>query len=305
MRPFGPWVIACSALLGFVAAIYGFWQRGLQIAELSGRMEQAESRADARIGELQAKLTAAEKARVVAERAAKESRLAAAAPGAAVGPRAVTNPLNLSEMRKDPAYAAIWRKQQLRNIQRQYGDAFAALKLPPDQLAKLKDLLVTRNDANLDASEAAQEAGLTGRDVSLAIRNATNSVNDEIKALIGDDKFTQLQTTPQTSMAKTMLENTVAVDLEGAGQPLNSDQLASLAAIYNQTQRQPPAGAGQGWQTPDPQTGLAPVDEALLNQASQSLTPAQLPILRDYLLEVRQQQQYMQKRLAAARGGGG
>jgi hypothetical protein len=304
MRPFGPWVIACSALLGFAAAIYGFWQRGLQIAELSGRLEQAERRTDERLGDLQAKLSAAEQARVVAERAARESKPAATAPGAA-GPTGGFSPLNLNDMRKDPAYAAIWRKQQLRNIQRQYGDAFAALKLPPDQLAKLKDLLVTRNDANLDASEAAQEAGLAGRDVSLAIRNATNAVNDEIKALIGDDSFSQLQTTPQTSMAKTMLENTVAVDLEGAGQPLSPDQLASLAASYNQTQRQPPAGAVQGWQTPDPQTGLAPADEALLNQASQSLTPAQLPILRDYLLEVRQQQQYMQKRLAAARGGGG
>ncbi len=217
----------------------------------------------------------------------------------------MTNPLNLSEMRKDPAYAAIWRKQQLRNIQRQYGDAFAALKLPPDQLAKLKDLLVARNDANLDASEAAQEEGLAGRDVSLAIRNATNGVNDEIKALIGDDGFAQLQTTPQTSLAKTMLENTVAVDLEGAGLPLTPDQLTSLAAIYNQTMRHPGTGGFQGWQTPDPQTGLAPADDALLNQAGQSLSPAQVPILRDYLLELRQQQSYMQKRLAGARGGGG
>jgi len=187
MRPFGPWVIACSALLGCAAAIYGFWQRGLQIAELSSRLEQAERRADERLGDLLAKLSAAEKARVIAERAARENKPAAAAAGAA-GPRAGFSPLNLSDMRKAPAYAAIWRRQQLRNIQRQYGDAFAAL---------------------------------------------------------------------------------------------------------------------QGWQTPDPQTGLAPADEALLNQATQSLTSAQLPILRDYLLEVRQQQQYMQKRMAAARGGGG
>jgi hypothetical protein len=208
-------------------------------------------------------------------------------------------------MRKDPAYAAIWRKQQLRSVQRQYGDALAALKLPPDQLAKLKDLLVARIDANLDASEAAQDEGLSGREVGLAIRDSISAVNDEIKGLIGDDAFSRLQTTPQTSMAKTMLENTVAVDLEGAGVPLTPDQLTSLAAIYNQTMRRPGAGALPGWQSPDPQTGLAPADEALLNQAGQTLSPAQLPTLRDYLLEVRQQQQYMQKRMAAARSGGG
>jgi hypothetical protein len=299
MRRLAPWLLTLIALGGLAATLWGYRQRGQQIADLQTRINQSSQRNGERVSELKAKIADAAKARVAARRAMADARPAA--------PVRESNGLgfNADDMRKDPAYAALWHKQQLRNVQREYGEAIAALKLPPDQVAKLRELLVGREEARADAREAGQAAGLTARDLNLATTQAAGAVNDEIKGVIGADAFQQLQTAPQTGGFKLMIENTVAIDLNGAGTPLTPDQESELVAAYAQAARPPPgAGKGSAWITPNPDTGLAPSDQATLDAAGKVFGPDQMAIIKENLLEQRQQQQYFRQRAAARAAGG-
>ena len=48
---------------------------------------------------------------------------------------------------KDPAFAPIWHRHQLRQINRRFGELLLTLRLPADQLAKLRQLLIDRDEA--------------------------------------------------------------------------------------------------------------------------------------------------------------
>jgi hypothetical protein len=294
MRWVIPWLVTLCALLCLGMVAIGFTHRGEEIKALQARVEELAKSAD-QAKELQTKLVAAEKARNTAEKSVRAQKAEAQQSSS---PRAVGQPMNLmSKMRTDPEYAPIWRKQQLRGIQQQFGDTFAAMKLPPEELAKLRELLVARNDAVMDANEAAQQAGLSPRETGMAVSQAQNEVNDEIKALIGTDGFQQLQ--QPSGMYKKMIENSVGVDLAMAGAPLTPDQTTLLAQAYSTpVQLQ---GLSRDMHVTDPQTGLSPYYQALLDRMTPNLSPAQIPVVKNYFIEQTQQQQYMMKQMAANR----
>jgi hypothetical protein len=296
MRLFLPWLISFLALLSIAGAQYDYWQRGLQIAALQDRLAQIELKTRIQLPDLEAMLRRAEQARTIAQRAVAIGPSAAAR---AVAPSAS----GLNDMRKNPEFMALWRKGQLRSIQQRYGDAFAALKLSPEKIAKFKELTLEQSEAATDARDAARSAGLTAQETGTAVQAAVKEVTDEINGLLGEDGFRRLQGQMEVNDVKSMIRNTLAIDLSGAGVGLSSDQLSALATIFVPRTRSvnPPA---QGWQIPDPQTGLAPSDQAMIEQAAQTLSPAQMPILKAYVLEQRQQQQYILKKMAAGAPGG-
>jgi RNA polymerase sigma factor (sigma-70 family) len=254
-----------------------------------------------RVRSLQGRLAAAEKALTASEQSLRENSIAARVPARMDGSAPNSPARNPDDRRKDPAFAAIWRKQQLRTIQQQYGYAFAAMNLPPDELARLKDLLLERTQARLDAADAGLAAGLTGAELATAERQAENSVTDEIKGFVGDAGYAQLAASLRASQFAPLIANTVAVDLSAAGVPLLPEQVSFLA--QNFAAHDTAYGPGAAAQVPDPQTGLTPFYQSLLDRVSPSLTAAQIPVMKDYFIELIQQGQYARNQ-AAGNGGG-
>jgi hypothetical protein len=222
---------------------------------------------------LQARLLKSERARNAAE-AAAELNADARLPNNSVP--------SFDEMRKDPRYAAIWRREQARRFRLQYADAFADLKLPGAQLSKFLDLLIDRKAASLDAEEAARTENLSASEAAAAMKRSSDEVTDEIKGLLGPEAYQQFGDATKTSDAKAWFNNAVGVDAEAAGAPFTADQTTLLAQAYldfRQVVKDPENSPNAA---PDPTTGLNPYFQSLLERFAPQLTPAQLPVMRTY-----------------------
>jgi len=132
----------------------------------------------------------------------------------------------LKRERKDPAYARLWRRIEMRTIQKQYGDVFAALNLPPDKLEKLRDLLFERLEAFQDAKEASEDAGLSNPESAKAVTQSQSEINGEIEALIGPDQYATFQQDARAGTLKSLITTGLGVDMELGGAPLTSEQVA-------------------------------------------------------------------------------
>lgn len=175
-------------------------------------------------------------------------------------------------MLKDPEYAAIWRKQKIRQITRACGKELAQLNLPPEQMAKLMDLIFDRTEAERDAREVAQNADMNQAESNRAVSLANDEVYAKIKALLGDDIYGKFQTALQTSRINLAMQNQFGADLAASSVPLSNEQSSAMTEIYA-TLKVPLNPAFQG--PADPATGLTPLDQTLLDQAGHVLTPAQ------------------------------
>jgi hypothetical protein len=295
------WWVTLLAVAGLLVATWGYLIEQKEIIAIQAKSAANALNARRQIAELRQKLSAAQSAATAAE---KKPQASAQAEGNSRAPRRRASPiLDFSEMRKDPAFAALWRKQRLRTLNLQLGDTLTKLNLPPEELAKLKNLLVDRDEAAEDAREAGRDADLDQRTLIQAVQNAMNEVNDEIKALVGAEGFSQIQSAQQTGTWKIVIQNQVGADLTAAGSPLSAEQIDALAQIY--TKVHSPNGGGLASNqngAPDPQTGLNAAAQAILDQATPLLSPAQVPVFRQSLIESVEQQQYFLKRNAAARG---
>jgi hypothetical protein len=191
---------------------------------------------------------------------------------------------SFGESMQDAVYAAAWRKQQLRTVLKQYGDALAALNLPREKLAKLTELMVLETEIDEDAKDAGKAAGLIGENLRLASVQARNGIHEEIKALLGDQATTQLAREALAQPHKPQIEDTFGIDLKAAGMPLSSEQLTSLALGFRDVIRafEPKDRLAE---PPDPRSGLTPIQQALLERYAQHLTPAQAEVARNYFIE--------------------
>jgi hypothetical protein len=200
-----------------------------------------------------------------------------------------------NEMRNDPAYSALWRRMQLRRINRQYGDVLATLNLSADQLANLKNLMIDREEALLDARDASKN--LPAAESRAAIFQAEDEVNKEIDALVGPGVMSQFASTAEVYAIGRTIQSQEGMDFTAAGLPLSAEQVSALADIYANFQiperlKGTPDFDKLVGAPADPVTGLTPLNQALLAQAAQVLSPAQLPILRQSLIDENLQQAF-------------
>jgi len=289
-------LIVFVSLLCLGLAVFGYLRRGAEIGALENKVAQLNASSAERVRRLQVAL-ADEKKSDEPPPADKDRKKTMTVTGS----ETYSSSYRFDLMRKDPSYAWIWRKQQLRNVQRQYGDVIAAMKLPPDEVTKLRNLLVERETAQSDARETALQAGLSPGEVGVAVSQAKSDINDEIESLVGDDAYKLLLQQPP-GMFKIMISNSAGLDLEMAGIPLTPAQTSSLAQAYSDVYKSGITEFFSGNNdTPDPETGLTPKAQALLDRVTPSLTPEQLPVMKDYLIEQIQQQQYYQKMTAQNR----
>jgi hypothetical protein len=302
-----PWLTAIS-FLGCAALGYLALRQKSEFVRIRLEVGSARQTAQKRIADLQLQLTAAQDAQVQAEKQAEHLKQAAAAParpqsGGSDGMRTI----HVSDIIKDhPEYAAIMARENRRNVLRQYGDAISELNLPRDQAAKLKDLLVERNLSTSDAQQAAEAAGLqrgsqAWRD---AIKQATDGVDQEMTTLLGTDGRQTLQKLQLQSGMQNQIQFNYAPDLEDAGVGLTPEQSRGLAQALVST-RNPgslPAEMRQGYNQPDPATGLSPYDNRMLEAAAQVLSPAQVQILKADQIQTNQQSAILKPYMAGAKG---
>jgi hypothetical protein len=205
----------------------------------------------------------------------------------------------------DPTFAAAWRKQCIRNLDRMYSTTYAALGLQPEQITRLKQLLVTRDEAGGYAVEVARAAGLANVEVYKAIEQAKHAANGELKQLIGEGAFSLLERAEQAFHFTPMIESDLGHDLRAAGVPLMPAQVTNLAVATSDYWQSTWRPKGMGFsglrqftdpKEADPQTGLTAHGVALLERYAPHLSPAQFQAIRDTMTADTQWRELTQRR---------
>jgi len=175
-----------------------------------------------------------------------------------------------------------------RRMTQMYGQGLAALHLPPEKLAALKHLLMEMNLGGTDLFEAAQAAGIQFDSPAFRTfaEKSRREIESEVTALIGTDDWSKLQAAAGASLYQQSVHNSIAYDFEDAGLPLNPGQEEALAQAMVDSEK-PVSGTAShppGYFAVDPSTGLKPADQAMLAEAADALSSAQLQLLKNNLV---------------------
>ena len=165
-------------------------------------------------------------------------------------------------------------------------DVIAGMDLPPDKLARFKDLLVERNYAESDARDAASKAGIDSEtsEATEAATEALGKVDEQIKALLGETDFQKYAELVGTKLvwATGGMQDVIGGYFIDAGVSLSPERTGALArAFFQEISARAQGGNGQ-MGDPDPATGFNSSQTMILEQTSQALSPAQMEALRNY-----------------------
>jgi RNA polymerase sigma factor (sigma-70 family) len=251
-----------------------------------------------RVRDLQAKIDTFQESGATSEQAFREGTRSAAAMTASADetPRKkkkAPSARSFSERLSDPEYASAWRQRTSRDMDRLYHDTFATFGLDPERLAILKTLLVEREVAKLEAIDVAGGAGMGSAEADKAAISAQQPLNDKIRGLIGQEDLARFEREERAVRIKPLLENMFVPDLNAAGVPLTSEQMTEVGIgmrDYYDDARKANGAAFAGIplddpQNVNPQTGLNPHAEALLDRLAPLVTPAQLQVIRNYFVD--------------------
>jgi hypothetical protein len=308
MQRLYPWLAAIFFIGCVVLGYEALRERGL-LALTTVQRETDAREEKRRLADLQNRLVALQQAQI---QAAKQASSAAPGPTAASAGGGTPNfvKIHVSDIIKDhPEYAALYAKDMRRNVIRQYGEALNTIGLTPEQIAKMKDLLVERTMTSMDAEQAAEAAGLDRGSQAWkdAMRQASQGVEQEIAATLGSDSAS-LMNRLQTSMsAHNGVQYNTAPDMTDAGVPLTPVQAEAVAQAAMDASWTNPNGGTQhppNYNTPDPTTGRTPKEDRIATQASQVLSPAQLQVLMQDQLEADQRTAIMKQYMPANSGVG-
>lgn len=157
----------------------------------------------------------------------------------------------IRELMSKPEVQAMMSLQQKAAIEARYGALFRNLNLDAEQTEKLKTLLAERGNTRRDVEEAARAQGINPRENPEAYRklvaDAQDVLNANIKSVLGDQGFAQLQNYEQT-MPQRALVDSLQQRLSHT-MPLSPSQAEQLVQILasNTPQRTTtnPAASGQ------------------------------------------------------------
>lgn len=224
--------IGVSGLVSILAVGSALYQAS-QARQAEASLASASKASAERIHDLQARLATTEKSRAAAEQSVQTGKAAMSEPAPATEgmrkQKKAAPTVSFGESMKDPVYAEAWRKQQRRNFENVFGDAFTALNLPPDKLVRLKELLLARREATGDAADAARTAGLTPVELREAVKQASSVWTNEIKGLVGENGYALLDRSEKAFPMKPIVESAFVVDLKAAGIPPSAEQFTNLA----------------------------------------------------------------------------
>lgn len=195
-------------------------------------------------------------------------------------------------MMDDPEVQKLMAVQRKASLDGRYAALFRMLNLPPDQLDKLKNLLVDKSTANSDVMAAAREQGVDRRDdpamFNQLVAAAQEEIDANIRTTLGEVGYAQYvdyeRTLPQRSVAAQLEQR-----LSYTSTPLTPEQSAQLVRILANT-------SGRPGTAPTPARGFSSslVTDAAINQALGTLAGPQIEALREL-----QREQQLQSELGA------
>jgi hypothetical protein len=280
MRRASPW-LAAVFFAAFVGLGYFYLYREARMALQAADAEAGRQAREARLASLRQQLKAAQ-----ADQARAAQRLAEAAKAPPAAPAARPPPvvLHLSDLVRDhPELGPIRQREARRNMIRQYGAVLASLNLPPETLARLKDLLVHQMMASDDAGAAAMAQGLERGTPAwrVALQQATADLQDQITATLQTATTLNWAQLQARVAFNNQVQYTYAPEMSLSGAPLTAAQSQGLlqaiadANYAGKDLSTRPANYNER----DPATGLTPHDVQIQNNAAASLTPEQIQIL--------------------------
>lgn len=231
---------------------------------------------------------------VHAKQAARVTAAAAPRPARAA-PLGGVQVLNLGPyLSKDPDYAEYRRLSDERLVDTTYPD-LDAFKLSPDQLVKLRELLIERFRSAQDARQTALAKGITDpRLLGMAVAEAQSDVDSDITGIVGADGAAQLEQMRTLSNTRLQIETAVGRDMELSGVGLNAAQFESLATSVSRALAAPlPPGATGG----DYGNRFM---QAIAAAAPGVVTPEQLAVLQKALTATSKQSAIFARARAAA-----
>jgi hypothetical protein len=207
-------------------------------------------------------------------------------------------------MMEQPEVQRLMAMQQKAALDSRYAALFKSLALTPDQLDKLKNLLVDKSTAMADVMMAAREQGINPRQDREAFRQLVEETQADIDATIrstlGETAFAQYQDYERTLPQRSIVEQ-LEQRLSYSGTPLTSEQSNQVLAILASSQAATTASgpeinlAGRGPLGPFVGRGSAAITEQALQQSAGVLAAPQIEALRQL-----QQEQQAQRDLANA-----
>lgn len=213
----------------------------------------------------------------------------------------------LGKMMKDPAMREVLREQQKATINLMYAGLFKDLKLAPEEKDRLKEILTDAQMKGVEAAGSLFGGGKEGDENSAAettrqFADAKAKTDADIKALLGDERFTQFEDYQKT-MGERMQVDQFQKQLAGENLPLRDEQSAQLLQIMKEEKAAvPPAISSDQDQIPKKETFTSEnIDKQLswmddynrrvLDRAKQVLTPEQSKQYQSF----QEQQTSMQK----------
>ncbi|HEY0968513.1 MAG TPA: hypothetical protein VGD88_14065 [Opitutaceae bacterium] len=229
--------------------------------------------------------------------------------------------VQMAALLNNPQFVQAMALQQKAALDGRYADLFRRLKLSPDQINRLKDLLVERQSVAMDVMAAAREQGVDGRDsrdqLRALMQESEAAVNSEIQALLGADAYATYQTYEQTQPQRNVVSQ-LETRLSYSSAPLSdaqSEQLVRILAATSPATNQGGgaalnlvAAAGRGGANLAQVAGVAvggtaTVTDATIAQAQSVLAPAQVEALKQIQTEQQAQRQMGEAMRNAGRGG--
>ncbi len=215
----------------------------------------------------------------------------------------------MATLMQNPDFARALVTQQKSALDLRYADLFRRLNLAPDQVDRLKDLLVERQSAAADVMAAAREQGMDGRANRDELRQLVQSTQadseEAIRAFLGEGGYNDYKTYEQTQPQRALVSQ-LETKLSYGGSPLQAAQMDQLVRILAETSPQQGGGgrgagmmnfvgAGRGFDSGGPMPmggafsgGVQITDEAI-TRAQGVLSQSQLQSLKQ--MQVEQQAQ--------------
>jgi len=224
----------------------------------SGAARAARTARDAAVQErdaLRTRVTALEKRAesLAAENSALQARTDSSSasppppPGARVFTRAVPGgrmpgPMAMFD---SPEARQLMAVEQKGRLDARYAGLFQALRLSPDKLDRLKQLLVDKQSTAMDVIAAAHQQNLLGSGIGTDVRNLvqqeTGTIDQSIHELLGDTAFDEYLDYERTRVERSLVDR-LASRLSYSESPLSAAQAESLVDLLSaQRSTQPPA----------------------------------------------------------------
>jgi len=205
----------------------------------------------------------------------------------------------ISKMMKDPAMRDMLRGQQKVAINMMYSGLYKDLKLAPEEKEKLSTLLTDAQMRNIEGAQSmfgGETKDATALDDQKKAADAAKKQTDaEIKALLGDDRFTAYEDY-QKNIGERLQVDQLKARLGAENMPLQDDQAGKLLQIMKEEKAAvPPVIPSDASQNPanfkalmtsenlDKQgQWVEDYNQRVLARAAEVLTPDQLKQYQDF-----------------------